>query len=410
MLSFNNKIKNIFFHQYMAIDAWFPITKNHVLEFLKEKLSGFFFLRRKELCFNFIITSKAEIRVFTPILNYIIDNTVNLNSNIFFAKKDLYFDTILEKKINNCKYITVRSSPFYLVNNNCVILICLDHKKYKKAHKIGISIIETINKKNTKTVCIQHGGNQDDYIEGQLTSKSINQIVFGKLIYNRFLQAGFHKNHVFLTGNPLHDKLVKTKQNLKLKNSRKIIALITCMHTEYDNQDNPEACYIEYLKNIYQSINFEDCILIIKMHPYDSLKDNLYERVMLELNLSTDNIKIIQADNLDYSVYDLISASDLILSRASTIIEEALILKKNVIAYDLFEEGSSMYYNFLLKYSSYSKVIKDPEKLASVIRANIKKPLCNKNDIAELIKNSTYKLDGKSTSRIIDALRIISKT
>lgn len=146
------------------------------------------------------------------------------------------------------------------------------------------------------------------------------------------------------------------------------------------------------------------------MHPYDSLTDNLYERVMLELKITTDDIKIVYADNLEYSVYDIISVSDLVLSRASTIIEEALMLKKNVIAYDLFEDGSSMYYDFLLKYRSYNKIISNAEQLASVIKKNIKKPLYNENDIDELIKNSTYKLDGKSTSRIIDAIRVISRT
>ena len=410
-MSFNNKIKNFLLSQYNTIDDYFPITKAHFFKFLIDKVTGISFYKKKEIHVNFIITSKAEIRVFTPILNYVIDSRIKLNCHLYYAKNDLNFDILLENKIKNSEHVTIQSSPFYLLNySHSVNLICLDHQKYNKAHKIGINIIESINKKNSKTVCIQHGGNQDDYVKGQLTSKSINQIVFGELIYNRFIEAGYHKNHVFLTGNPLHDKLVKTKQNLNLNDSRKIISLITCMHTEYDNKSNPKACYIEYLKNIYQSINFEDSILVIKMHPYDSLTDNLYERVMLELKITTDDIKIVHADNLEYSVYDIISVSDLVLSRASTIIEEALMLKKNVIAYDLFEDGSSMYYDFLLKYRSYNKIISDPEQLASVIKKNIKKPLYNENDIDELIKNSTYKLDGKSTSRIIDAIRVISRT
>ena len=409
-MRFNRKIKRFFFNRYKHIEVYFPITKSNLITYFTNKITGKIYSRNKLLSINFIITSQAEIRIFAPILNYLIDNTFKVNINLFYAKRDLIFDLDLERKIKNTDAVNIQSSPFYLASSsNSVNLICLDHQYHKISHKAGIAIINFINTKKFKTVCLQHGGNQDDYIKGQLTSKSIYQIVFGQLIYNRFLEYGYNKTDVFLTGNPLHDKWLKRKQSLDLKDSRKVISLITCMHTEYDNKTNPEACYIEYLQNIYNSINFEECILVIKMHPYDSLNNNLYKRVMLDLCMSKNDIKIITPNSTDVTVYDLISGSDLVISRASTIIEEALMMKKNVLAYDLFEDGNSMYYDFLLRYRSYTKIVKSTMLLKSAISKYLEKPFYNEGDIEDLIKNVTYKLDGKSTSRIVDVIKTISR-
>lgn len=400
----------MFLSKYQVIENYFPITKKNLTNYFKEKVFFKDAKNTKGLYINFIITSKTEIRIFTPLLNYILENNPEIKVSLFFAKQNLAFDSKLSKKITESKNVNYDSSPFNLIKfKKSVNVVCLDHTFYIKAHKLGIEIIDFLNRENLKTVCIQHGGNQDDYIKGQLSSKSKYQIVFGKLIFNRLLEYGFGSGKVYLTGNPLHDNLFSSNSNLKLDENRKVISLVTCMHTEYDDRPDPKACYIEYLKNVYTSINFDDYQLVVKMHPYDNVLDNIYDVVSQDLKLADYDVRIIKSNDSNNSVYDIISASDIVISRASTIIEEALMINKRVIAFDLFEDGNSKYYDFLLKYKKYEKVIGKAGNLRDIIAKSSIEAEDNLGDIDELVLNTTYKLDGKSTERIIRALKDISK-
>ena len=67
------------------------------------------------------------------------------------------------------------------------------------------------------------------------------------------------------------------------------------------------------------------------------------------------------------------------------------------------------FYNFLLKYNSYTRVVGDDKNFKSIISNYVKKPAYNPENIDELIKNTTYKLDGKSSERIINVFKKISK-
>lgn len=413
MGSLKNKIKKIVNSYFGKIGEYFVITKMDALKFYLKK---YFLLNKtsnKQVVINFIITSKAEIRVFNPLIKYLLKEDLDIFVNIFHATKELSFNDDLENGISNSNKINIRSTAHYLLNSiiypNYVNVICLDHEMYCKPHKIGIEIIDYLKTKGAKTVCIQHGGNQEDNILGQISSKSTNQIVFGKIIYDKLVESTFNKNNVFLTGNPLHDKLQNNEVISKKEYKRKVISLITCLHTEYDNRINPEKCYRDYVENVYRSLDFSKYLLLIKMHPYDSLEKNIYEEVRLELNIKDTDINIFHSNDNENTVYGIINNSDLVISRASSIIEEALMINKKVIAYDLFKDGSSKYYDFLLKYDSYKKVIGDDFNLRTEIDDLVAKSISTDMNAKELIYNTTYKLDGKSSERIINALKKISE-
>ncbi|XCF07732.1 hypothetical protein ABI125_07685 [Tamlana crocina] len=408
MSYFKEKIISFFLKDYTVINSYFPISKLDVFDYFKKRLLLRQYKTNDSFCVNFIITSKAEIRVFTPLLNYIVEYNPEIKVKLFFAKKGVGFDSNLLQKIYDSKTIKIEHSALSLTEyENAINVICLDHNYYKNAHKIGVDIVTFLNSKKQATVCVQHGGNQKDYINGHLSSISKYQLLFGRLIYNRFVEFGFSAKNLFLTGNPLHDKAFRKNLKLIFDAKRKVISLITCVHTEYDDRSNPRESYIQYVKTVFESINYEEYVLVIKMHPYDPVEDNIYDFVRMELGLTESDIRIIGANDTSKTVYDVIKASSLVISRASSVIEESLMLKKRVVAFDLYEDGASKHYDFLLKYDIYKKVIKDSKRLALAIR-ELESSIISDFEIDEIIGNTTYKLDGKSTERIMMALKSIS--
>lgn len=404
-----DKIISFFFKNYTAVNSYFPISKWDIIDYFIKKFLLKQHKENKSFHFNFIITSKAEIRIFTPLLNHIFECNSKIKVKLFFAKKDIVFDSTLSQKISESKEIKIESSALSFTEyENAINVVCLDHGYYKKAHKIGVDVITFLNSKNAKTVCIQHGGNQEDYIKGHLSSMCNYQILFGKLIYNRFIDSGFDTKKVCLTGNPLHDKISKQGSRLIFDKERKVISLVTCMHTEYADRPDPRESYFKYVESIYRSVNFNKYILVVKMHPYDSVQDNIYDFVRMNLGLTDNEVRIISAGDTTKTVYDVISASNLIISRASSVIEESLMLNKGVIAFDLYEDGVSKHYDFLLKYSNYKKVIKDNRLLTLAIQ-ELENKVMSDAEIDEIVQNVTYKWDGQSAKRVIQALKNISK-
>lgn len=356
---------------------------------------------------NFIITSRAEWRVFKPILTFcrftsqdLIVNAIDLTD--FEAEKDFVSHSDDSQIINFTKSIY----PILVSQkrSNYLNIICLDHAFFYKQHNLGINIINYLRKNKARTVSIQHGGFQRDNIVGQASSCSEFQIVFGRLMYEGLIKAGWSKEKVYLTGNPLHDKIGFMKKDESQFREKRIISLVTCMHTEYDNRENPIDHYLKYLKNVYSSIDYNKFQLYVKMHPNDSLDPNLYFIARKQLGLTTREIKIDIYDFPELSVYDVIQASQIVISRSSTAIEEALLLNKMVVAYDLFENGPSQHYNYLLKYSNYKRIVEDTTILRTHIAKMSSESSLNSGKLNELIENSTYKLDGRSSERIFKVL------
>jgi hypothetical protein len=386
------------------------ISRKELFEFL---LYTFVFVKsnNSNLIVNFIVTSKAEVRVFTPILHAIIDQN-EIRANILFFEK-FSFEKRLNDKIENSDLVYVNNGHYAIFksikNKNYLNVICLDHVFCFKHHKKGIDIINFLNKNKAKTVAVQHGGNQEDNIIGQITSSSIYQIVFGKLIYTKMIEGGRIVENTFLTGNPLHDKLYNSDKINFRSDDRKVISLITCLHTEYDDRANPLECYLTYLRSIYNSIDYIKYVLYIKMHPNDLELPNIYETVREELQISNRDVIVLKSEDQKMSVYDLVSDTDLVISRSSSIIEESLMLSKKVLVYDLFQDGPSKHYDFLLKYDSYTKIIGLSVDLNKPINYLINYNVSTKDNVNELRLNTTYKFDGNSSNRIIEVFKRLAK-
>ncbi len=373
------------------------------------------FIITRKPSINFIITSSAEIRVFTPIIDYLINNSefkinIILLRDFKFRSKDLIKFT--ESK--NVRFTFSTLPLLYSLNNNKYLnIICLDFLN-EKWHKLGVDVINYLKNKKAKTVCVQHGGSQKDNIIGHSNSVSRYQIVYGKFVYDELLKLNVNKDRIYLTGNPLHDGINNicrkevedrlTREGFIIDN--KIILIATCLFGEYDNRVNPKYLYEKYIREIYNNIDFKKYKVIIKMHPNDKENPNLYLIEIINNQLTSNNLKIITPTNNDYSFYELAKISDLIISRSSTVVEEGMLLGKKVISFDLFKDGPSMHLSHLEKYSNFKRVVLNENNLKTVIEELINKQT-GVDDKTDLINKITYKLDGNSRERIKKALEDI---
>jgi hypothetical protein len=375
-----------------------------------------------DTCINlvFFINSNAEIRVFKPIINALI-NDETYHVDIILISNFSKFEVAFTRKLKQSNNVNITRSiyPIYRTRTlkKTLYIVCLDFLKYPRYHKSGIEVIQELNAIGLKTVCIQHGGIQKDNVAGQISSISKYQIVYGNYLKEALISNGKKEAHVFVTGNPLHDALVTLNtahvkaqfESITNIENKKVILLATCMHTEYRGRDEDEILlYRKYLKKIYESIDSETCFLIIKMHPSDTIKPNLYQEELAHFSqLKAASVVIENNDDMP-SFYQCALVSDLILSRSSTVIEEALLLGKNVISFDLFHDGPSIYYKHLETFKTYERVVGDTSDLEEKITSFLfEKPVKDPESIVDgdLI---SYKFDGKAIERILTSFKEIA--
>jgi CDP-glycerol glycerophosphotransferase (TagB/SpsB family) len=406
------------------------------LELIKKDLIFRLFSKPQEdhLEVIFLLYSKACERMLTPL-------ALSLLQRPEVSEKKLKITLIILKGIHQLQLnqliieqlsaagCNVETDYFSLIRactqpNNKLVAMCLDHRLFYQFHKCGVDTADKLTGSGVKTISIQHGGTRRDSMEGLATTASNTIMVWGKRVQRELISKyGVDQSRVRLIGNPLHDRLVTLDQEAilsKLMNlysqvrtqlpQKKIVLLATCLHSEYKGYENEQQLYRNYIRHVYESIDFSQVILLIKMHPLDSKEPNLYREEISESHDSA-SIIIMEPDFAEFNIYELLLISDLLLTRCSTVAEEALVLGKQVIAFDLFESGLSQGYKHLEEYGSYTTVYATPHESLGELLSNVlfsssgkqtsdHQALSNINVEEEL----TYALDGNSTHRAVDEI------
>ncbi|MGC9502629.1 UDP-N-acetylglucosamine 2-epimerase [Baaleninema sp.] len=300
---------------------------------------------------------------------------------------------------------------------NKLVVVCLDHRMLYDFHQCGVDTVDRLKKFGVKTLSIQHGGTRRDSVAGLATTASDKFMVWGKRVERELVEEyGVDENRIRLVGNPLHDRLAdidpqqvrerlvaRYPQMAEKVESRKIVSVATCLHTEYKGYENEQELYRKYIRLLYKGLDFDRVLLLVKMHPNDSKTPNLYRDAAEELSLSSD-ILVIEPEITELDVYGILSISDLLLTRCSTVAEEALMMGKKVVAFDLFEDGPSKGYKHLEEYGSYRTAYASPEdSLKEAVSAALfdRDAVDSRDKVTEDI---TYKLDGGSTDRAVDTI------
>ncbi len=418
----------------------FAILSNYYFSLQKYlKFSDKFKLIRKYLLFrvspnpldvqpevSFLLYSKACERLLIPLLVNLLqrpevrENKCKINLIVLNGVHQLRLNPSTIEQLNSLE-CPVQTDYFSLIRacqqpKNKLVVLCLDHRLSYKFHKCGVDTVDKLKEFSVKTISIQHAGTHEDCVKELASSASDTIMVWGKRVWRELIHKyGVDSKRVRLVGNPLHDRLTLLNRKKILNKlveiypqfkhpppQKKIVLLATDLHAQYREYENEQELYQEYIRNVYQSLDFSKVLLLIKMHPLDKKKPNLYRQAAQDY--PENSIIIIEPEVTELDVYRLLFISDLLLTRCSTVAEEALMIGKKVVAFDLFPSGPSKGYKHLEEYGSYTTAYASPQKALKESIATVLLSSSHENKNQNIEEKITYCLDGNSTNRAVNEI------
>jgi len=254
------------------------------------------------------------------------------------------------------------------------------------------------------TLTVQEGLYETLSFHHMFNSKRI--ALQGEEVKNDFRRNGVEEERLVVTGAPLYDfikdgvRIRKEGNNVKYLEEHGIDlkkGLIV-----FASQPHDKKLYkIEEKRRILTGLrramaNFPDCMLIVKLHPYES-----YEELGDSLERNGDgNIVVVR----DINIFDLIDVCDLLITKWSTCALEAILLGKPVVTINL--GGTPDPFPYAANHVALD-VYKEEDILPALRRVlydrNTKEML--KESRPKFIKKYAYRLDGNATDRILSLIQ-----
>lgn len=246
-------------------------------------------------------------------------------------------------------------------------------------------------KHKTKSVVMQHGifrtfTEKGKWIHGTAPVVSDKIAVWGKQFENALMRHQVPKSKIVITGAPRFDTIYhrefyneETRKKLGVKKNEKLIALGTSC--DLDNNE---------LKQILKAVTSENGRkLAIKIHHIEDLKD--YDWLKGKANVTQKG-----------DLYSLLSASDAVIVRNSTVGFEAMIMKKPVIVFGNKLNPTNAYYstNAVLR-------ARDEKELETALKSafDAKKVRSLRQSMVKFVYDFGFEQDGKATQRVIGLVK-----
>jgi CDP-Glycerol:Poly(glycerophosphate) glycerophosphotransferase len=236
-------------------------------------------------------------------------------------------------------------------------------------------ICKWAKKNRIKTVCIQ---------EGPLDFSTENRMRNAEYA---FLQGAYFTNYlkrgkVIFTGNPRFPKYMPSSNKNKLENK----IMVNCNFTYGVHEDKRDS----WIHDIVDSCNALNIDYFISKHPRDRgdySKYNVLESNAFHLNEQLQN-------------------SDIVISRFSTVIYEALLRGKTVIYYNPHNEDGKP---FTDDGTGAIRIAKDRAELQKIIKEVYEEDYDNSTAIDEFLLLHCGKQDGKVNERVLTSLNYLMK-
>jgi UDP-N-acetylglucosamine 2-epimerase len=225
--------------------------------------------------------------------------------------------------------------------------------------------------------------------------------VAGTIDYNLLKNMGYDENQLIITGHPKYDFLKKISTHSaknKLKkifkyNLQKKIVLIAM--SQWNKKDEI------WMSDFIQFCNKNNYEIIIKIHPmYITSNNELSQNKinMIKKKCSKNNFLI----TYDFDIYNLIVASDLIITDFSNVGIEAILLKKSLLTVDFNENP----WNYLqLNETGAAINIKNIQELKEISKNILEGKKIFKEKLDNIIDNYNFKNDGNASERIFKELK-----
>lgn len=214
--------------------------------------------------------------------------------------------------------------------------------------------------------------------------------VTNEKVKNQLIQNGFESKRIFVTGNPMHDKLFAIPKNMKkiIKNDKKINVLFA-PNPMYEHGYTDKQSQFDAVQKIIRAISEHNdkFNLVIKIHPHSS---KLFEYKDM-LNEIDPKIPIFQKG---IATNFLIDSDVLITFTSSSIILNSILLGKPVIIYNFTNFQNDPYLNNKLATECSLN-----DNLLNKIEESLLKGI-DRQELDLFVKNEFYSLDGKSSERV----------
>jgi len=247
----------------------------------------------------------------------------------------------------------------------------------------------------------QHGNIvSDSIIVGE--TFAMKNLVFGTLVGKILKTKGIPAKNIEVVGSPIYDTLtqihkidkLKFRKNIGIQNNQEKVILFDSGNGDLNELKEKLIYLIQIIK---KQSNLK---LIIKQHPAEypyNRHKKMYKKIAKKYGLPI----IISQDKIS----DILNISDVFITGFSTATIEALALGVPTILLDL--KGEYNYESF-----PESKRVLEHVKKLDCLEKTLKKILESKDTKSiiksrkKILKNNAFKIDGKSTERII---KIINK-
>lgn len=374
------------------------ISTHNLSDICREKgieFSQFSDYYTKEIINN-LKRANQEIRNnFTAVKDFMDSNKLEYNSVVFNEfLEELFYFLYLKRYPESAILIEIIEEMIAREKPDMILL-------RDDMHYFGRIISLDARKSKVPTLVMQHGN---------LLSFGLRELyadyiaVYGEGTKDIYIKKGAKSNHIFTVGNTnfdiIHNKKfdkIKTKKELGIYDNKKIV-LFGTTNAEYD---------FIYTKMVISSIKELDNInLIIKLHPMDYCSENIYKKILNDMNCNGIVIK-------NYDIFSLLNLCDVLIICESTTGSEAAIFDKPIIRLGNKEILGDRFYS-ALGYCEEGVAIPATDK------ENLKKAIMNclynnkikqrmKKDRKRFIRKHLFKIDGNAVSRINGCIdRIIS--
>ncbi len=251
---------------------------------------------------------------------------------------------------------------------------------------IDRALIAAANFYNIPIISVHHGN------PGTVPIEKVDKICLKGDQYKKNLEKTNFKGEIILTGSSDYDDILKFKK--PVKNTNKQILIVTSplvqdgfmLETDYNN----------YISKLIKEVSKEGAEITISLHP----RENNIERYQ---NLTKDyqNVKVIKKLDINF-LYEELNKTDVLIFFGSGAATEAMILDKPCIYIDLFGENNP-YPSFYKDTEAVIKLSKGDSISTAIEKALTNKELQSKlkREREKFIEENCYKVDGKSTERIV---------
>lgn len=324
------------------------------------------------------------IRAFDTLKKSDFTNKINYNgADLWPLLKDMFLFYYYSRFPDLSYLIEIMNSLFKTEKPDLVIL-------FDDIGVFGKTAAFVCKLNRVKCLTLQHGIFGDLPIMNIVSDKFA---AYGDFIKKIMVKRGVSPKKIVVTGNPKFDIFLKNNysrdkfyEKFGIPDDYKLVVLATTTFFLGNTNEDIISATIECLKNL------DKTQLIIKTHPSDN-NTPIYKSIVKKLN--SDAIVIQKHD-----IFDILNSCDILITVSSTVGLEAMIFGKTVINLNL--TGSEE----LIPYSKSKAAIgiRDLSKLAAAINNSLyNKTILKKleHNKIKFIKEHAFKIDGKSTDRIL---------